>query len=512
MADALSYSKLGYLMLKKETTAGTAVYPNQPIEILSENIELNWDYSSVSQIAGQRALNQRPVDNKVGPFEGTLELYVEAHNIGHFLNGVFGEDTVTTVAASVSIAHDWEPLTTLPTYTMDIKVAGKGYVTRYFGVVMKKVTFSIDDNKLKASVDISAQRVFDCARVTTAAASGTALVVDQTSGLVAGSDSILVLSQTAPGTTLATLTVTTVTNETTLVVSTIGASLAVNDIVVIAAQTPDVETYDMANEMTWSGGADVYIAAGANALQNLAAKTNCEEFELTIENTIEPRWAATGTDVVDRMPASMLVKGVAVTGKFSQFHINPQFMDYLRNTSQLGLRFRFYGDALASATTAVASAGTIESDGAGTVSVTADTAGEDGNDYAIIVVQGTGALSASISGKLVTVTLSSTPASNAVALVATAVAALTGVGATSASTGNVTIVDNPDKIFFAATGRDASEKEMLRFDMPNARISPFHPSLGEDDTIMEEIEFTAFWDSNDEREILVRLRNDISGY
>lgn len=509
MSNAASYSKLGYLMLKKESSAGVAVYPDQPVEILSESMEVNWDFSSVSQIAGRRGKNQRPVLNKVGPFEGTLELYVEPRNIGHFLNGVLGEDAITTLSAAVSYGHDFEPLTTLPTYTMDIKIGGAGYVTRYFGVRIKKVTFSIDENKLKASVDISAQRVFDGARVTTAASSGTALLLDQTSGLTT-SDTILVLDADAPGTTLATLTVTTVTDENTLAVSTIGASLSIDDIVVIAAQTPDTEDYDMSNELIWSGGADVYINDGADALQGLAAKTNCEEFELTIENELDPRWAATGVDVVDRMPSDIRLKGVSVSGKFSQFHTNPQFMDYLRDNTQLGLRFNFFGATLGANSAAAASA-TIETDGSGTITVTASTAGEAGNDYAIKIVQGTGALSAAISGKLITVTLASSGAANTVTLVAAAIDALAGVASSSTGTDHVTTTDNPDKIFFNG-GRDANERELLRFDLPYAVISPFHPNLGEDDTIMEEIEFTGFWDTNDEREILTRLRNSVSGY
>lgn len=496
-------------MLKKESSAGVAVYPDQPIEILSENIEVNWDFSSVSQIAGRRSLNQRPVANRVGPFEGTIEMYVEPNNIGHILNGVLGESTNTTLASGVSVQHDYEPLDTLPTYTMDIKIAGKAYVTRYFGVVIKKVTFSIDENKLKAAVEISAQRVFTSSRLTVAHSSGTTLDLDQTSGLTT-SDTLYVLDADDPSTTLATLTIASVDTEVQLTSSAIGASLSVDDIVVIAAQSPDTEDYDMSNELTWAGGADVYINDGANALQGLAAKTNCEEFELAIENTTEARWAATGSDFVDRMPSAILLKGVAVTGKFSQFHVNPQFMDYLRENSQLGLRFRFLGNQL-QANSAVAATGTLESSGAGTVTVTADTAGEDGNDYAIIVVQGTSTLSASISGKLITVTLDADTGDNTVALVAAAIDALSGVSATSSGTGNVTTTDNPDKVFFTG-GRSASEKEMLRFDLPNARISPFHPNLGEDDTVMEEIEFTAYWDTNDERELLARLRNDIADY
>lgn len=512
MSDATSFSKLGYLMLKKESAAGTAIYPVTPVELLSENIKTNWDFTAVTTIAQNRSMNMRPVKNKVGPFEGTLEFYVEPNLHGHFLCGLFGEDTHTTITAGVSEVSDFQPLTTIQSYTMDIKEGGEDYVRRYFGVRIKKITYSLDENKLKASIDVTAQRCFTNARVTLAASSGTALLVDQTSGLVAGSDTIQVLSAAAPSTVLATLTVTTVTDELTLVVSTIGASLAANDIVVIKAQTIDEDNYDLSGEFIWSGGAEVSVGNGANALQALAAKTNCESFELTIENDIEPRWAATGADVVDRMPSAMLLKGVTVSGKFSQFHTNPEFMDMLRQQEQVGLRFKFLGAALA-ANTAASATGVVESDGTGTVTVTVTATGEAGNDYAIIVVLGSssGAATASLAGKLITLTLSTTPASNAVATIATLLDALANVTAVAASTGNVGTVDNDDKIYFA-NGRDASEVEMLRFDLPNVRLMPFDANLGEDAVMQEDIDFTAFRDSNDEREVHVRLRNDITAF
>jgi len=512
MSTATSYSKLGYLMLKKESTAGTAVYPDSPIEILSESIGSSWKFQPVSPIAGTRSINHHSVKDKSEPNEGTIEMYADFKSIGHFLNAVFGEDTHTTLDAGVSEQSDWEPTNTLVSYTVDIKRGGEDYVTRYFGVRVKKATVKKDGNIFRLSIDVTCQRVFDNARVTTAASSGTALLLDQTAGLVAGSDSIQVLSNTAVETVLATLTVTTVTDENTLVVSTIGASLAVNDIVVIKAQTIQPEDYVRANEAVFSGGAEAYINTGSNAMQNLSVKTNLEDFEITVENDIEPRWAATGRDVVDRMPSAMLLKGVTVSGKFSQYHISPEFLDMLRENEQAGLRIQSFGAALA-ANSAASATGVLESDGTGTVTTTVTAADEDGNDWAILVLQGTqaGAATATLANKLITLTLSTTASNNAVATIATLIDGLANVTAVSASTGNVTVADNPDKVEFSG-GRDANERELMRFDLPNIRLMPFQANLGEDDTMNEEIEFTAFRDPNDDREIKVRLRNSVTAY
>ena len=506
MSDATTYSRLGYLMLKKETTAGTAVYPDTAIELLSESIVVNWDFTSSETIAGNRSKNLRPILNRVGPATGTIEVLVEPYTFGHFLTGLFGEATDSTLEASTVWQHDFEPGNTLKTYTMDVKVAGEDYVERYFGVRIEGIEFSIEDNKLKATISVQAQRAFTNARVTTSANSGTALVVDQTSGITT-SDTIAVLDRGNPGTALAEYTVSAVVSETTLTVSTIGVQLDVDDIVVITAQSP---SYTMSNELVFSGGCTASLAAGANGVQNLTATTNVEDVSISITNDLEARWAATGTDVIDRFPANILVKGVTASGSFTQFHTDPEFLDMLRENEQATLRFDFDGVAISSASAAAATA-TVETDGAETIAATIDAAGEAGNDYAIIVEQGTSTLSAALSGKLITVTLASVAGNNTTTLVATAINGLSGITSSSTGTDLVTTTDNPDKINFGS-GRDANETDLLRLEFPDVRFQPFNANLGNDDIVNEEISFTAYRDVNDDREVFVRLRNAEDDY
>lgn len=507
MSSSTTYSKLGYLMLKKETTAGTAVYPDTGIELLSESIEVNWNFTAANTIAGNRSKNLRPILNRVEAPTGTITVLVEPNTVGHFLTGLFGEATDSTLAAGESFQHDFEPLNTLETYTMDIKVANENYVKRYFGVRVASVSLTNDENKLKMEIEVIAEKAFTNARVTVAVGSGTALSIDQTSGITT-SDTIIVLDADNLDTEIAEYTIAAVVDETTLTVSTISDSLGVDDVVVIKKQTP---TYDLSNEFIWSGGADVEIANGDNGVQNLSAKSNCESFELTIVNDLEPRWSATGTDVIDRFPADVLVKGVEVTGSFSQFHTNPEFLDMLRENEKVTLRFRYKGLSALNGDVAAAATGTVETDGVGTVTATVDAAGEAGNDYAIIVEQGTGALSAALSGKLITVTLASVAGNNTTTLVATAINGLSGITSSDTGADLVTTTDNPDKIDFAG-GRDANEVEMIRFDLPNVRFQPFNAKLEEDAIVNEEISFTAFRDDEDEREVQVRLRNAEADY
>lgn len=494
-------------MTAKESVAGTTVYPDTAHELLSENMTANWDWTASGTIANSRSKNFRPIKNRVGPFTGDITFLVEPNTLGEWLGGVLGDATDTTIDAGDSYQHDFEAENTLLTYTMDIAIANESYVHRYIGARISKLDFTINNNKLQATASIMAQKAFQNARVTVAIGSGTTLTVDQTSGLTT-SDTIQILDADAPSTVLAELTIGAVVSETVLTVSTIGVSLAVDDIVVIKRNVSP--TYTLSDELIFSGGASAYFGAGTNAIQGLSAATNVENMEVTITNDLEARWAALGTDVVDRMPSTILVKGIEVKGSFSNFHINPEHLDQLRDLEQIGTRFTFLG-ATIDDNVAAAASGTVETDGAGTITVTVDAAGEDGNDYAIIIEQGTGALSATLSGKLVTVTLDGTPANNTITLVAVAINALTGL--TSASTGAdlVTTTDNPNKIYFTG-GRDAAEKAMLRFDFPDTRYESFGANLSEDGIVNEEINFTAFRDPIEKREINVRLRNAIANY
>jgi len=509
MADATTYSKNSHMVFSKESSAGTTVYPAVFAEFLSETLANNWDKTPANTIRGNRSMNLRPVKNVVGPFSGTCTVLVEPKNIGYFLSGALGEATDSTLESALSYQHDFEVENTLASFTIDWPIAGENYVKRYIGSRFSEVAFDINENKLQATVTIMAQYLFQNARVTAAASSGTTLLVDQTTGITS-SDTLIILDRDNPSTELAQLTVTSVDSETQLTVSTIGVSIGLKDIVVLKRQAPIRTDFDMGNELIFVGGADGYLSSGDHALQSLAAKSNIENFKLSIKNNLEGRWGAAGNKVVNRMPRAILAKGVTVTGTISHFHVNPQNIDFLRSNEKVGLRMEFLGDALASNSAAAAS-GVLESDGAGTVTTTVDTSGEAGNDYAIFVVQGTGALSVSLSGKLITVTLSSTASSNAVATVATAIAALSGVAATSSGSGNVTATDNPAKVFFSG-GRDANEIEKLRFDLPDVRFDPFATNMSEDDLVNEEISFTAYRDAHDQREVSVRLRNSKADY
>lgn len=507
MSSHNSYSKLGYFIFKKETAENAAVYPDVGIEVLAEDITVNWAMTAVGTIAGKRNLNLRSVLDQIEPATGNIEFFLDQKLAGHLLAGLTGEATDVTLESGKSYQHDFqESGSGVKTFTFDVKTGGESTVQRHFGVKIESWTLAQDENRWKVTMAIQAQTSFTNARVLEAASSGTTLKVDQTTGLTT-SDTIQVLDKDDPETVIAEYTIAAIVDETTLTVSTIGDSLSVDDIVMIKSQTFSASP---GNEMIFKGGTEIYLASGANPLQNLVQSTDVEGLEITFTNELEPRYGASGCHVVNRFASKILVKGWSVEVSFNRFYTSPKFLAWLRSNTQVGMRVKICGSNL-SDNAAAAASGTIETGGAGTLTVSVDTAGEAGNDYAIIVEQGTGSLAATLSGKLITLTLDATPANNDETSVATVLNALTGVSCSDTGTDLVTTTDNPNKIEFAS-GRDANEDAAIIIDFSDLRFSPFNANISTDDIVNEEITAMAFYDDNDQRDVRIRVRNEVADY
>lgn len=520
MSNSVSYGKRGYLGLRKEATAGTAVYPNVFAEFLETTLPYPWTQSKTNAVQGNRSINTRTYSGAYEPAEIEISLPAEPYISGHLLNGCFGDETVSTISANVSYQHDYQPQNAQDTYTVDFAIGGEDYVTRYFGCRISKLALAINDNRADWTVSLMAQRWFSNARLTAAANSGTTLTVDQTSGLTT-SDTIQVLDADNQDTVLATYTISAIPSETTITtVETIAVSLAIGDNVVIKRNS-SVSYTSLGSEYIWTGGAEVSIGTSTNPVDNVTATTDVTNFSCEFTNNLEGENAAGGSDIVDRMPSRINLLGFDVSDfTLTHLHANPDFIDALRSKDQLGIRVKFLGDALA-ANSAVAASLTVESDGAGTLSITADTAGEAGNDLNLTIIQGSSTLSASKSGNNITLTLDADTADNTISLVAAVIDALSGVACASTGTDKITTTDNADmtsplKKNFSG-GRDANEKTMLRIDIPNAKLQPIELPIN-DGLITEELKFTADHNradqgtSNLSSMAKVRLRNATTSY
>lgn len=513
-----SYPRLGHARIAKESVDGTLVRPDDAIEILSESVVINMEPAFSEGFHGNRALRGRPLANHIGPFSGTMTVALDARNAGRFLTGCLGAAASNVLEAGKSIAHVWEggKVAVAPTYSIEFAEAGLGYAVRLFGVKFATLEFSnADNNQVQLVIGIEARRAYLNARVLTDASSGTTLTLDQTSGLAAG-DTLLVLNPASPaGTPRDTLIVASITDETHLEVTGTITDVDEGDYVVVQSRPVADGDFARDRDFIFAGGC-VALAGKPNpdALQKLAARANVEAFSVNLTNGVRSAHSATGCNFVDRMPATILFTSFAADGTFGEFRVSPEWRALLRERSGVALRYRFCGKQLDDNADTAAVA-TLTSSGAGTVVITldGDAEGEGGNDWAVRVLQGDSTLSVTVSGKLITVILSSTSGNNAVATVAAAIDAALGTQGSAAETSTGNVVAQGKKYF--AGGRDANETAVLQIDIPFAVVTADPANMGDGDVLMDDV---TWQDARDERlsgetaQVRVLLRNDVTSY
>jgi len=500
------HSRLGYLGIAEETSAGAAIFPDTFVELQSESIVVSYPVTPVTPISSKRDINTRPAKEKI-EISGDLTILVEANNIGEFLQNFAGAPTTSTITSGVAYQHVWTlGNTNEKTYTFDVKPADATYVMRYTGVKISQMAFSQVDNKIQCVLSIVGQKAFTNARITKAANNTVSVELDQTSGLTTD-DTVRILNAS----TLAvkdTASVSAIGSELAL---TLGAAstAAVGDIVVIQKSTP---IYTVSDNMIFVGGSVFSMKSKNdryNPIDNVAAK-ELEDFSLNFMNELEARYTADGANLANRFPKSVKVKGFSVNGNLVSVYTTSERIDDMRSNEQVALRLDMYGKKLES-NSAVAADVDVGTGNAG-FSVAASAAGEAGNDLNItIITNSSDTLSATKTGNNILVKLASTTTtSNTSTLVTAAVTALTGVIATASGSGASTVVVASKANFTG--GRDANEKELLRVDLNHVVFDPFNDNVSEDDLVVEDIPFNAYYDSTDSRTCKILLRNAISSY
>jgi len=261
---------------------------------------------------------------------------------GEFTDGetitesVVGNKTAVVVASNNSVyGHLGQaPVALDETYTVQKDYADRG--VRYMGCRFHSLNaLGQADNIVSADVTMTAQSEFRQARVTavTVAAGGAqTITVDQTHGLVVADSIKLYRAGTGfldfSAASVKTHAVATIPTTTTFTVTGLETSTAVGDLILLAPLTP---SYTIDEEFCWIGGATANIG---DDVDNLSA-FDCQDFTMIVENELEPRHAATGTDFEDRFPSDILQKGFTGGGTFVLHNENENYYRHLRvNTAQ----------------------------------------------------------------------------------------------------------------------------------------------------------------------------------
>lgn len=255
-------SDKGYCAIKVEAVKGTAITPDVFVPLYGSTLAtaLNLDEDkSMRGIRDELYSHFRGIREHTGE----IEVLAEPVTAAHFFNMLLKKGS-TSGSEPYTHPYTLDVSVTLPkSYTIEIL---KGDIPhRYFGVEAKSIKPIFVENTMHLSVSLAARGLFSVARM--ASASATTLVMSQemkdspTDGLT--TNDTLILYDVSGGT-YEEVTITTITDGTTLVVSTISGTYIAGDVCYLKKLSP---SYSVLAPFTW-GATEFCFGADAAAAIN----------------------------------------------------------------------------------------------------------------------------------------------------------------------------------------------------------------------------------------------------
>lgn len=271
-------------------------------------------------------------------------------------NSVYGvTSSATAVLGTVSnsvYGHQFvAPQTSLPTYTVEF-----GYLNeavRFTGVRFHELMLNQKNNIITGEIMMTARAEFKHGRVTATTTTGggsKTITLDQTTGLVVG-DSIKVfrpstgafLDFASAG--VATNTITGITSETALTVTSVTTQILTGDLIILAPQTT---SYSVVNEFTWVGKSTLRDSETSITAALTATPESIEDFEINVINDLESRHAANGANIINRFPANNYLKGLKGNGKLKKVYVDMIWLDRVRVNRPFALQVVHNADQISS--------------------------------------------------------------------------------------------------------------------------------------------------------------------
>ena len=404
-----SYSRLGYMALKVESSENTAVLPNTFIPILSEDVVAKYDVSVSMPVAASRTINLRGLPNAIPAPSGKITVNVEPKTFGHFLRGCYGTSsdgrylpftastntfvageivtngsgsTATVVVASaekdyVLTTGGWNtPFTSgMSVYgitssatavlgTVSSTVYGHQFVSpqtslptytvefgylneavRYTGVRFHEILVNQKNNIITAEITMTARAEFKHARVTAITTAGSSKTITVDQTTGLIAADSIKIFRPSTGAFLETNTVATIPSETTFTVATLSNAVAVGDLIILAPQTT---TYTVANEFTWVGKSTLRDSETSMTAALTATPESIEDFEINLMNDLESRHAANGANIINRFPANNYLKGLKGSGKLKKVYVDMTWLDRVRTNRPFSLQVVHNADQIGS--------------------------------------------------------------------------------------------------------------------------------------------------------------------
>lgn len=150
-----------------ESTWGTAVTPDVSLPIApSDGIQIEANVTGVESIKGTAPKNKGFFLGQ-RRFNGGYEMGVYPKVVGHFLNALFGTDTVTEPESGVVYKHTFSEAVTKPSLTVEQAIGD--IVKRFNGYVPKNLKFSLKvGEQVMVAVDGMAKGQASASKITAA--------------------------------------------------------------------------------------------------------------------------------------------------------------------------------------------------------------------------------------------------------------------------------------------------------------------------------------------------------
>lgn len=270
-----------FLCIKPQADPGTVVIPTIHLPLVSEGIKVNNNFAADRRMKG---LDWKSDDiiQAMRSISGPLSVWADPDTLGHILNMCMTKG-VTTGDDSNGYTH---PFTPGDGDSYVIEIPRGDFAQRFWGCRGDNLGLKFEDGKLMASLDIKGIGQFSAARLAvaltgagmTSATFKTDYDPRPTDGLVAG-DVIRIGSTN--------ITITSITNATTIAFASTSVTASVGDSVFLLAQTPSLSTLSQPFFLrsTLVGVGDDTTEADTNAASRTLA-SECYDIELAYKNNL----------------------------------------------------------------------------------------------------------------------------------------------------------------------------------------------------------------------------------
>ena len=351
----MSLSNLGYLLIKRQSAAATAVAPTHPLRFNEGDLILEQENIEIESVQN----NAFPTGMVTGMHKASAEFTtdLDANECVHVIAGTLGTITSSTDVSSGTdstvFSHQIDYAATPPWFSIeqargslsDTSNNRLGYeVRRAFGAVMDSFTIKGGNSgKLEFSWKAQALGIFHRAKVLKDAAAGSsvAIQVDSVEGLVATTDSVNIYDDT-PQNEVDAIASLSSTNKT-VTIATLGNSYTVanNAMLYLEPQSP---SYSVAEQVFTNADVEFRESTTASAAAS-ASEGNLENWELTFMNNLDARAGS-----LRRGPYVVAPTKRGVSLKYTKYFESRMDADRYFNATQRGMEIIIHSPVIISAT------------------------------------------------------------------------------------------------------------------------------------------------------------------